>query len=367
MPQPLAGLTVLDFTTLLPGPLATLILAEAGARVVKVERPGGEDMRRFPPFTPQGSAPFLLLNRGKESVEIDLKTQEGAARALDLAAQADILVEQFRPGVLARLGLDFEAVRARNERIVYCSITGYGQAGPRAQEAGHDINYVATTGLLALSCGSSSAPVLPPALIADIGGGSLPAVLNILLALIARERGGGGIHLDIAMTDAMFTFALLAQANLAATGSHPENGRDMLTGASPRYGLYPAACGTLISVGAIEDVFWRRLCDALGLDERARDDAAHPEHARHAVAAAIARRTAAEWAPVLAAADCCATPVRSLGEAMADPHFAGRGLFEALVGEEDGWLPAAVVPVAPAFRDGVREKPAARPLQTPIP
>ena len=153
--QPLSGLTVLDFSTLLPGPLATLMLAEAGARVVKVERPGGEDMRRFPPFFSGGSALYAMLNRGKEAIFLDLKTEQGRAAALDLATSADIVVEQFRPGVMDRLGLGYAALAARNPRLVYCSISGYGQSGPRAGEAGHDLNYLARSGLLALSWGSA--------------------------------------------------------------------------------------------------------------------------------------------------------------------------------------------------------------------
>src|ERR1700716_1571476 len=205
MPQPLSGLVVLDFTTLLPGPLATLMLAEAGAEVIKIERPGGEEMRGYAPHHDGESAFFSLLNRGKKSLVLDLKSGEGHAALSPLLARADILVEQFRPGVMDRLGLGFEAVRAINPRIVYCSISGYGQSGPRAEEAGHDLNYIGNTGLLALNPGPS--PTVPPALVADIGGGSFPAVLNILLGLRQRDLTGAGCHLDIAMADAMFTFA----------------------------------------------------------------------------------------------------------------------------------------------------------------
>src|SRR5712672_4275936 len=201
---PLEGLFVLDFSTLLPGPLATLMLAEAGAEVMKIERPGGEEMRGYAPRHDGESAFFALLNRGKKSLVLDLKSGEGHAALSPLLARADILVEQFRPGVMDRLGLGFEAVRAINPRIVYCSISGFGQSGPRAEEAGHDLNYIGNTGLLALNPGTS--PTVPPALVADIGGGSFPAVLNILLGLRQRDLTGTGCHLDIAMADAMFTF-----------------------------------------------------------------------------------------------------------------------------------------------------------------
>ena len=359
MTQPLSGLTVVDFSTLLPGPLATLMLAEAGAKVIKVERPGGEDMRRFPPFLAGASAPFMLLNRGKRSVCIDLKSQAGHKQALSLIGEADILVEQFRPGVMDRLGLGFEAVSPANPRLIYCSISGYGQSGPRAQEAGHDINYAGRTGLLALSWGSRANPVLPPAQIADIGGGTFPAIINMLLALYRRERTGEGAYLDIAMSDAMFTFAVFAQAAGTASGNFSGNGEGFLAGGSPRYGLYPAKCGTPVCIGALEDHFWLRLCEALEIAGDARDDRQDPEASRRAIAAAIAGKTAAEWQPILNKADCCASVLTPLAEAMQDPHFHGRGLFDHAVGDEDGYLPAAVVPIDRQFRDapGVRPAP----------
>ncbi|MGQ7791795.1 CaiB/BaiF CoA transferase family protein [Faunimonas sp. B44] len=350
MAQPLSGLTVLDFSTLLPGPLAALMLAEAGARVVKVERPGGEDMRRFPPFLDGRSAIHAMLNRGKEVVFLDLKSDEGRDRALALAREADILVEQFRPGVMARLGLGYEVIGRMNPRIVYCSITGYGQTGPRAGEVGHDVNYIGNTGLLAQSWGTAERPVLPPTQIADIGGGTFPAVINILLALLARQRTGRGLHLDIAMCDAMFTFAVMAHAFAGATGQAPANGAGLLTGGSPRYGLYPARCGTPICVGALEEPFWMAFCDAVGLPPDRRNDAEDPAAVWVAVAEAVRGRTASEWRPILAAANCCATVLEPLEAALGDPHFVERGL---VAGRPPGGSLAgleAVLPIAPAFR-----------------
>jgi hypothetical protein len=216
--QPLSGVLVLDFTTLLPGPLATLLLAEAGAEVIKIERPGGEDMRRYEPRFDGESMMFTLLNRGKTSIVADLKLEAEREKLKPLLARAAVLVEQFRPGVMARLGLGSETVRAINPRLIYCSVTGYGQSGRRAGEAGHDLNYIGATGLLALNPGPIDRPVVPPALIADIGGGTLPAVINILLGLRQRDRTGLGSRIDIAMTDAMFTFAGHALAMGHATG-----------------------------------------------------------------------------------------------------------------------------------------------------
>ena len=205
--QPLAGIVVLDFTTLLPGPLATLMLAEAGAEVIKIEPPGGEMMRAHSPHIGGESVAFAALNRGKSSLTLDLKAKGDRERLAPLLARADVLIEQFRPGVMDRLDLGYERIRAINPRIVYCSISGYGQSGPRAQEAGHDLNYIGATGLLALNPGPHDRPTVPPALVADIGGGTFPAVLNILLGLRQRDMSGQGCHIDIAMSDAMFTFA----------------------------------------------------------------------------------------------------------------------------------------------------------------
>jgi len=350
--QPLSGLLVLDFTTLLPGPLASLMLAEAGAEVTKIERPGGEDMRAFPPIVDGESAVFALLNRGKQVLTLDLKSDVDRAKLVPLIQRADILLEQFRPGVMTRLGLGYDAVRKLNPRLIYCSISGYGQRGPRVDEAGHDINYIGNTGLLDLQPGPVEAPVVPPMLAADIAGGSFPAVINILLALRARDRSGQGCHLDIAMTDAMFTFAWYALALGAATGRFPKPGELMLVGGSPRYRLYPTRDGKLVACGAIEQKFWLAFAKAIGLAPEFVNDLRDPDATRDAVAKLIAARTAEEWRPIFAAADCCTTIVVSLEQAMRDPHFVERGLFAHQIASASGkTMPALPLPLAPEFRD----------------
>lgn len=361
--QPLAGLLVLDFTTLLPGPLATLMLAEAGAEVIKIERPGGEEMRRFPPLLNGESASFALLNRGKKLLTLDLKDEVARAKLTSLLARADILVEQFRPDVMTRFGLGYDDVRKLNPRLIYCSISGYGQSGPRAGEAGHDINYIGHTGLLDLQPGPPEHPVVPPALIADIAGGSFPAMINILLALRARDRSGEGCRLDIAMSDAMFTFAWYALALGTATGRFPKPGELPLAGGSPRYQLYASRDGKLIACGALEQKFWLAFTTAIGLPEEWVDDARDPAATRAAVATLIAQRTAKEWRPILAAADCCASIVVSLPEAMHDPHFVGRGLFAHQVSIAGKALPALPLPIAPQFRDAPIVKQALKPAK----
>ena len=227
--QPLAGVRVLDFSTLLPGPMATLLLAEAGAEVIKIERPGrGDEMRSYVPKFGTDSINFALLNRGKRSLAIDLKAPDAVARLRPLIESADVVVEQFRPGVMDRLGLGYDAMRALNPRIVYCAITGYGQYGPRADVAAHDLNYVSDSGMLALTAGADGAPVLPPALIADIAGGTYPAVLNILLALRERDQTGLGRKLDVAMADNLFngrTEAAASCRRVADPGRRPRHRR----------------------------------------------------------------------------------------------------------------------------------------------
>ncbi len=347
--QPLSGLLVLDFTTLLPGPLASLMLAEAGAEVIKIERPGGEDMRHFAPMMDGESVPFAMLNRGKQVLTLDLKSEADRSTLLPLIERADILIEQFRPGVMARLGLGHDDLRALNPRLIYCSISGYGQTGPRADEAGHDINYIGTTGVLDLQPGPLERPVLPPVLVADIAGGSFPAVINILLALRSRDQSGQGCDLDIAMTDAMFTFAWYAMA-LGAVAKFPKSGEMWLAGASPRYRLYPAKDGKIVACGAIEQKFWEMFAKAVGLAAEFVDDTRIPAATRDEVAKLIAAKTSDEWRPVFAAADCCVTIVTPLEEAMRDPHFVGRGLFAHKVDVAGSSVTALPLPIAPAFR-----------------
>ncbi len=350
-PQPLSGIRIIDFSTLLPGPLASLVLAEAGAEVIRIERPGGEAMRHYPPDWDGISATFALLNRGKESCTIDLKSPEGRARLDKLIATADVLLEQFRPGVMKRLGLDYASLRQRHEGLIYCSISGYGQDGPKAGQAGHDLNYMSDAGVLALAPGPDGTPVVPPVLAADIGGGSYPAVINVLLALRQRDQTGKGCHIDIAMTENLFPFAFWALASGQAGAGWPQAGRGVLSGGSPRYHLYRAACGKLLAVAALEEKFWQRFCDLIGLAADLRPAEAEPEPVIRAIAAIIAAHPAEYWRPQLERADCCCTLVATLEDAVTDPHFTARGVFaHALASSTGKIMPALPVPVAAPFR-----------------
>lgn len=353
--MPLQGIRVLDFSTLLPGPLASLVLAEAGAEVIKVERPGkGEDMRGYPPVLDGTGGGFAMLNRGKKSVAVDLRAEGGARSLLALAPNIDVVIEQFRPGVMARLGVGYEAWRAANPRIIYCAITGYGQDGPRAQAAGHDLNYAAETGLLSLTRGADGSPGIPPTLIADIGAGAYPAVINILLALRKRDRTGEGCFIDVAMTDNLFTFLFWGLAMGHGTGVWPTPGGEQLTGGSPRYRIYRTADGRHLAVGALEDKFWLAFCEIAGVPAELRDDARDAKATIAAVEKAAAARTSGEWHEALAGKDTCVCVVRTLEEAMRDLHFKARGLFERQVTLPRHVLPALPVPVAAALRAAAR-------------
>lgn len=342
---------MLDFSTLLPGPLATLLLAEAGATVVKVERPpDGDDMRSYTPAFGSSSALFALLNRGKTSVVLDLKSSQGFDRLRPLLDTADVLVEQFRPGVMRRLGLGYEQLAGRNPGLVYCSITGYGQEGPRAQQAAHDLNYVADSGMLHLTSDSAH-PVLPPALVADVGGGAYPAVMNILLALHQRRQTGRGAYLDIAMADNVFPFMYWAFAR-AQLGEPLAPGQDPMSGGSPRYQMYRTRDDRTVAAAPLEQKFWINFCDVLDLDPALRDDSKDPVATRAAVAELIAARSSGYWRKVFAGVDCCCTVTATVSEALTDPAFAARGLFTRNIDGPPGapTLTALPVPLTPGLQ-----------------
>jgi alpha-methylacyl-CoA racemase len=349
--MPLSNLLVIDFMTLLPGPMASLMLAEAGASVIKIERPGrGDEMRGYHPRAGEDSINFQLLNRGKQSYAIDLKSSQAVDQLRPLLSKADVLIEQFRPGVMQRLGLGYEAVRAINPRLVYCSITGWGQEGPKSQIAAHDLNYLAETGVLALGADASGNPVLPPVLIADLAGGTLPAVVNILLALRRRDQTGQGMFLDIAMGDALFTFAYWALGNGFTIDQWPKGGREMLTGGSPRYHIYRTSDARYLAAAPLEDKFWENFCRIIDLPRALQSPDAPPEAVIAAVGELIGRCTADAWRRVFEGQDVCCSIVNELHDAVQDPHTVARGLFSRRLDAGGKIIPALPVPIAPAFR-----------------
>ena len=324
--RPLDGLVVLDLTRLLPGAAATMQLASFGAEVIKIEEPGaGDYARSIPPRLDGEGAVFRVVNRGKKSVVLDLKSETGRGAFLKMAATADVVVESFRPGTMGRLGLSYAALRERNARLIYVSITGYGQDGPWAGLAGHDVNYLALGGALDLIGARGGPPEIPGVQIADLAG-AMQAVTGVLLALAARAQTGRGQAVDVSMMDSVAWMLPVALGVHAATGELPGRGDGVLAGRYACYHLYEAADGRWLAVGALEPKFWQTLCRALECEQLIADQFAEDPR-REQVIAELARifrtRSAAEWFARLGPVDACVTPVRNIAEVM--EHFGLRG------------------------------------------
>jgi len=353
MSAPLDGVRVLDLSRLLPGPVCTLHLADLGADVVKVEDTGAGDYARSLGLAPTdgrvvsdaASAFFRMVNRNKRSLALDLKAPAGREAFLRLAQRADVIVESFRPGVVDKLGVGYAAVAARNPRIVYCSITGYGQTGPYRDRAGHDINYLGYAGVLDQTGTSGGPPALSNLQVADLLGGSMNASTAILAALFGASRTGQGSHVDVAMTEGSLAHNIFALHAIETLGRVQARGDDLLTGGVPCYGVYATQDGRYLAVGALEGKFWRALCEALDCPDLIAGQLS-TGHAgalvRQQLAAVFAQQTQAHWIERLAHIECCVTPVLSLEEALADPQVRARDM---IVSGADG-----IRQYAPPFR-----------------
>lgn len=339
MSLPLAGLKILDFTTLLPGPYATQILADMGAEVLRVESPTRPDLVKFmPPFVGTGkdrvSAAHATLNRNKKSIALDLK-KEGATEIVHkLVAEYDIVLEQFRPGVMKRLGLDFASLQKTQPRLIYCSITGYGQTGPLKDRAGHDINYLALSGLASFSGRTDTGPVLSATQIADVAGGSHNAVMAILAAVIQRSTTGAGQHLDISMSDAAMALSTMFGSNAIACGEDPSYGKEMLNGGL-FYDYYQTSDDRHISIGSLEPNFAMALLAVLDLGDWKNKVADQNYEVQQALKSAINEKVKTQslshWQAEFAKVDACVEPVLTMNEAFEHPHFVERGMVtEAL-------------------------------------
>lgn len=342
MVRPLEGLRVLDLSRLLPGPFLTMILADLGADVVKVEDPKvGDYLRAIPPAKAGVSGRYLAVNRGKRSLALDLKRPAHHAAFLRLVAKADVVVESFRPGVLERLGLGWDALAAVNPRLVLCSISGYGQTGPYVHRAGHDLNYLGLAGVLAMGAeGPGRPPAMPGVQLADLAGGALWSATGILAALVGRERTGQGSHLDVSMTEGALALLAAELGNLDC-GAHPSRGREILNGGSACYAVYRTSDDRYLSVGALEPKFWLAFNTAIGRKPDLSELVAAPaqqERVRAEIAAILATRTRAAWLEVFAAHDACCEPVLELDELEAHPQHVARAVFFTVDGGAAGPL-----------------------------
>ncbi len=355
--QPLAGIRVLDLSRLLPGPVAGMHLADMGAEVTKIEDPEvGDYARTMGPVRQQVSQFFVAVNRGKRFLRLDLKDAAQRAEFLTLVETADVVLESFRPGVMERLGLGWEALKERNPKLVLCSISGYGQDGPLAQAAGHDINYVGLAGMLEQNVGPDGTPALPNLQVGDLLGGALTAVQGILAALLAVKMGGPGRFVDVSMTDAVFAHNLMPLISLNNFGRAAAPGRDLLTGGVPCYNVYRTADDRFMAVGALELKFWEGCCDVLerpDLKQRhwsrgQRIGGADAQALKAELDAIFAGATLAEWTAKFAGHDCCVTPVLRADEAILHPLFQARGMVARAAHPTEGeyWATGSV----PRFR-----------------
>ena len=353
---PLSGIRVLDLSRLLPGPVCTLHLADLGADVIKIEDTGvGDYAREMGEMHGEGAAAmsdfFAVVNRNKRAISLDLKKPEGVVAFLRLAKTADVIVESFRPGVMDKLGVGYEALRAINPKIVFCAISGYGQTGPYRELAGHDINYLGYSGVLDQVGSAGGPPSLMGFQVADLLGGAMTPAFAIMAALFDAQRSGQGRFVDVAMTDAVLAHAVMPLLGVLRHGQAPARGADQLSGGIPAYNIYPTKDGRHMAVGSLEPKFWQKTCAVLGLPHLAphgwvgcKDPIAAAVKAE--VQAAFATKTQAEWTPIFEQADCCVSPILPMQEAMQNEQIRAREMV--VESEQPGF--GALRQFAPPFK-----------------
>lgn len=347
----LSGIKILDLSRLLPGPYCSMLMADLEADVLKVEAPlTGDYIRWWPPKLGTNSGFHVVLNRNKRSLTLNLKEPQGRDIFKQLASGADVVLEGFRPGVMDRLGLGYEALKQINPRLIYCAISGYGLSGARSQRAGHDINYLSLNGVLSYS-GRPSTPTMAGVQIADLGGGGLLAAFSILAALLARERVGEGQLIDISMTDGALAWNCMRWGKFLADGMTPAPGDDFLNHGYACYNLYETKDGRYMSVGALEPQFWKEFCKVVGHEEWDRpnyfEPGPHQSELSAVIAAMFKEQTQAVWAELFAKADCCCEPVLNLPEVMNDAEMQARGMVVDLV--HQSWGAYRQLGIAPKF------------------
>ena len=349
--RPLEGIKILDLTRLLPGPYGTMLLGDLGAEVIKIEEPERGDYYRWtPPYLNEVSSRHLLLNRNKKSITLNLKVPEGKKILFKMVEQgADVLIEQFRPGVMDRLGVGYKDLEKINPGIIYCSLTGYGQNGSYRDLASHDLNYIGLAGILGLTGQKGGAPVIPGIQIADLIGGGLYSVIGILTALVARQKTGRGQYIDISMFDGVVSLLPDGATVYFAEGKAPGPGERRLTGGLPQYQVYQTSEGKYLAVGALEEKFWANLCRLIGRPEWAeripRELEPRGEEIKKELAGIFRTKTQKEWLDLLMHEDTCVTAVQSLDEVFIDPHVRSRQMVVETTHPKAGRVRQIGVPI----------------------
>ncbi len=337
---PLEGIVVLDLTRLLPGAYCTLILADLGATVIKIEDvEGGDYMRWIPPLVKELSIHFLSLNRNKKSMRLNLKTQRGKEIFRRLIRKSDVLVEGFRPGVMDRLGLGYTALKKINPRLIFCSITGYGQEGPYRDKAGHDINYMGICGALGSTGPTEGPPVLPSFQLADVGGGSFAPAVAILTALYQRTKTQRGQRIDASMMEGALSFMTMHFGAVLTGGKKFQRGRESLSGGAICYSIYQTKDGRYMSLGALEPKFWKEFCSGIGREDLIGEQFSPAEQGNPrwiALQEIFRGKTRDEWVELLKGKDVCCEPIYDLHEVSSDPHVRSRGIFFTISHPSEG-------------------------------
>jgi alpha-methylacyl-CoA racemase len=349
MKAPLAGIKILDLTRLLPGPLATLYLADMGAEVIKIEDPGiGDYARRLPPLKNKTSYAFLMLNRNKKSVTLDLRDPADQRKFHEMAWSCDAVVESFRPGVALKLNADYGTLKKLNPKLVYCSLTGYGQTGPLRNQAGHDLNYLSLSGLLDQIGTEKTGPLPINFQIADLAGGSLTAGMAILAGLLKAARTGEGAYIDVAMLDGTLALTPVLLAGYSARGKAPKRGRELLSGGSPFYQVYETKDGRHMALAALELKFWRNFCQAIGRPEWVKKHGwrlTPNQPIEKELRRLFKRKTQKQWVALLENADACCTPVLRIEEALIHPQIAARSMVLECAHPTEGMVRQYALPI----------------------
>jgi crotonobetainyl-CoA:carnitine CoA-transferase CaiB-like acyl-CoA transferase len=361
----LTGLKLVDLSRLLPGPYCTLLLADLGMEVLKIEDPEqGDYMRQMGPIRKKDSAPFLSVNRNKKSMTLNLKIEEGKKIFYRLIESYDVVLESFRPGVMDRLGIGYEELKKRNPRVILCSLSGYGQDGPYRERSGHDINYIGLGGVLELTGTKNGPPVLPAVQIADVGGGGMMTAIAILAAIIHRQRAGQGQYLDVSMLDGVISWLSIHAGKYLFDEELPKRGDMLLTGRYACYQVYPTKDGRYMSLGALEPKFWRNFCEAIGRRDLIQKQFAEGEEQVRVIEemkGLFKTKTQNEWVDFLKDTDACCEPVLTLEEVFQHPQVLHREMMKEFKHPVEGKIRQVGNPIKTSqFRFEIRTPPPER-------